>query len=199
MRALHPSTLWPLAVSALLFVALAALPARAASLADEEKVLDEGMELADIQLAGTNEQYAEYLGIPAGQPFALSDIEADYLLIQVFSMYCPHCQREAPHMKALHERLLTSDHAGALKIIGLGVGNSEYEVGFFRDEYDLAFPLLPDPDYAAYDHVGAVGTPFYALVDLKDEGGHPVLFTQEGTFEDEDAFYELLMEKAGLK
>lgn len=199
MRSLPDLPSLRIAMAAVLLLALAVLPARAASLADEEKVIAPSMDLSDIQLQAVEQPYADYLGVDAGKPFALSDIDADYLLIQVFSMYCPHCQREAPHMKALHERLLASQHAGTFKLFGLGVGNSEYEVDFFRDEYDLAFPLLPDPDYAAYEHVGTVGTPFYVLVDLQQDNGHPVLFTQEGTFEDEKAFYDLLMEKSGLE
>ncbi|MFW5734395.1 MAG: TlpA family protein disulfide reductase, partial [Oceanidesulfovibrio sp.] len=150
-----------------LVLAVAAPPALAESLADQEKIIDKSMELADIQLPPAEQPGADYLGVTAGEPFALSDINADFALIQVFSMYCPHCQREAPHMKALHEKLLASDHADSLKIIGLGVGNSAYEVDFFRDEYSLAFPLFPDPDYATYDHVGEVGTPFYVLVNLE--------------------------------
>jgi peroxiredoxin len=198
MRRQSSRPLFPF-VAAFLLLLLAAAPAGAASLGDEGTVIAESMDLGDIALTPAEGPYADYLGVPAGEPFTLADIEADYLLVQVFSMYCPHCQREAPHMEALFERLQSSDHGGTLKMLGLGVGNSEYEVDFFRKEYGLTFPLFPDPDYAAYDRFGVVGTPFYALVEIEGPDGHPVLFTQEGTFEDEKAFYDLLMEEAGLE
>ncbi|QJT09384.1 peroxiredoxin family protein [Oceanidesulfovibrio marinus] len=183
----------------LVFAVLAAVPALAESLGDQDKVISEGMKLQDVQLPPALDADARYLGVPAGEPFALSDIKTDYLLLQVFSMYCPHCQREAPLMKELFDKIKASGKADTLKIIGLGVGNSDYEVGFFKDQYALDFPLFPDPDYRAYDYVGVVGTPFYVLVKLSKNGGHQVLFTQEGTFEDVTAFYSLLLEKSDLK
>lgn len=180
-------------------LALVASPAHAASLGDQDVVINEGMKLQNIPLTPVSDADARYLGVPAGEPFMLSDIKSEFLLLQVFSMYCPHCQREAPLMKELFDKIGASGNADKLKIIGLGVGNSEYEVQFFKDQYSLDFPLFPDPDYGAYDYVGVVGTPFFVLVKLDKDGGHQVLFTQEGTFEDVAAFYAMLLEKTGLK
>ncbi len=177
---------------------MTAAPARALDAASGE-IIQETDTMADFQLPPEEDaERAAYLGVTPGEPFSISDVDARYLLIQVFSMYCPHCQREAPHMKALFENLRGSDHGDDLKLLGLGVGNSAYEVDVFREKYELPFPLFPDQDFTSNDYVGVVGTPFYVLVDVKDTNGHTVLFSQEGTFQDEDAFLTLLLHKAGL-
>jgi protein-disulfide isomerase len=50
-----------------------------------------------------NSGHIEYLGLDSspGTPFSLSEIDADILLIELFSMYCPYCQNAAPCQQAL--------------------------------------------------------------------------------------------------
>ncbi|MFO7727580.1 MAG: TlpA family protein disulfide reductase, partial [Desulfonatronovibrio sp.] len=42
--------------------------------------------------------YQNYLGLDSSKDtFKLKDIEAEFVLVQILSMYCPICQREAEH------------------------------------------------------------------------------------------------------
>src|SRR4030066_1682544 len=62
-----------------------------------------GDALAAIRLpTPTNNAEKEYLGLSGTGDFSLSQLKAVTLIIEVFSMYSPHCQREAPLVNELH-------------------------------------------------------------------------------------------------
>ena len=46
-----------------------------------------------------------YLGLGPKARFSLDQVDADILIVEIFSMYCPICQREAPRVNALYEKL----------------------------------------------------------------------------------------------
>lgn len=95
--------------------------------------------------APANPEEQAYLGIASAGPFALTDIRTEVLIVEVFSMYCPHCQREAPHVNRLYRRIVDDPSlAGRVKLIGIGVGNTTYEVDLFRKTFEIPFPLFPD-------------------------------------------------------
>ena len=44
-----------------------------------------------------------YLGLSEQKSvFSVPDVAAPVAIIEIFSMYCPHCQREAPMVNKLH-------------------------------------------------------------------------------------------------
>lgn len=158
----------------------------------------EGQPLPAITVVGPiTSQDAATLGLPEGQAFALTDIRTPFLLLQLFSMYCPHCQREAPHLKAMHDTMVSRGLDKQITLLGLGVGNSAFEVNIFREKYALSFPLVPDKDFAAYEATGRVGTPYYVLA-VREGDVWKTLFLHEGAFEDPDAFLSLVLQKTGL-
>lgn len=86
-----------------------------------------------------------YLGIETTGDFALSDIQTQILIIEVFSMYCPHCQREAPNVNQLYRSISEDpDLQNRIKLIGIGVRNTTFEVNHFRQSFQVPFPLFPD-------------------------------------------------------
>ena len=52
--------------------------------------------------------HRSYLGLSGEGLFNISQIKAKVVIIQIFSMYCPYCQREAPNINKLY-RLIESD------------------------------------------------------------------------------------------
>lgn len=157
--------------------------------------------LADLELPGpVSRAAAAYLGLEEGAGgFRLSQAKADFLLLEVFSMYCPYCQAEAPNVNALFGLLRKSPAAGRIRMLGLGAGNTPFEVDFFRDKYQVAFPLLPDPDFACHKSLGGPGTPYFLLLKADGAGGFTVLHSRLGGFGDPAKFLDTLLGKAGLR
>ncbi len=155
-----------------------------------------GSPLVDFTLpAAANTENAAYLGVPEGTPFTLSSIQADALLIEIFSMYCPYCQKEAPVVNELFDKLRASDMKDRLKMIGLGTGNSEFEVNKFREKFSVEMPLFPDGDYAIYNSIGTVGTPFFILATVNRESGAlEIAAVQEGLLDDPEAFFKSMLD-----
>lgn len=90
----------------------------------------------------------QYLGLGGKDEFKLKEINADLLVIEVFSMYCPHCQAEAPTVNRLFTKLTKHPKLGTkAKFLGIGIGNTPYEVDVFRKRYRVPFPLIADPDF----------------------------------------------------
>ena len=140
-----------------------------------------------------------YLGIDAPEEFSLTDIRAEVVLIEAFSMYCPHCQREAPNVNRLY-RLITADPllAEQVKMIGIGVGNTTYEVDTFRKRFDIPFPLFPDRSRQIARQLEIRVTPtFVAFAHGSDGTLHPILHTS-GSLGNVEDFLALLLERANL-
>jgi len=43
----------------------------------------------------------KYLGLSGSGEFTVSQIQAQAMIVQIFSMYCPYCQKDAPNMNRL--------------------------------------------------------------------------------------------------
>jgi len=141
---------------------------------------------------------AAYLGLAPESDFKLSEIRGKAVLIEIFSMYCPHCQGAARDVNRLYDRIRNSAHKGDLKMIGIGAGNSAFEVGIFQKKFAVPMPLLPDEDYTIYDTLGDIGTPYFYLIRIKPGGSLDILFEHQGPYKDEDAFFKTIIQKSGF-
>ena len=143
----------------------------------------------------------EYLGLKGapGSVFSIADIDADVLLIMLFSMYCPLCQEKAPAINALYAKLKTASRPG-LKVvmIGLGANNSELEVAHFRQEYKIRFPLFADHDKKFYKLLGGKATPDFIGCRRDDNKQLTVILRQSGGFVDPDKFFMNVFKESGL-
>ncbi|MEJ5365754.1 MAG: TlpA disulfide reductase family protein [Desulfosoma sp.] len=136
-----------------------------------------------------------YLGIGAAQTFTVDQVDADVVVVEIFSMYCPHCQREAPTVNAFYELAQKKNRPGkTLKILGIGAGNSPFEVDVFAKKYSVPFPLIPDGDYSVHKTLGEVRTPHFIAVKRSADGSRTVVYSQSGSFGSPEDFYRRLME-----
>lgn len=148
-----------------------------------------------------NEFYQSYLGLRGkpGEPFTLEDIDADILLIELFSMYCPYCQKEAPLINELYEKMEELSDTGVIvKIIGFGASNSQFEVEHFRDTYNVPFPLFPDKNMAMYNALKGKGTPGFIGARLRGISEPTIVLRNAGGFYSSDDFLKDLVERAQL-
>lgn len=135
----------------------------------------------------TQEQ-KNYLGVTSDtlQP---KDIEAEYLFVEGYSMYCPICQRDAPHLNALYEAVRKEGLSKKIKMIGIALGNTPYETAFYQKKYEVKFPLFHDEDYTIHKALGEVPTPTFYIVKLDTMD---VLFKKVGAAETKDALLKAI-------
>ena len=175
------------------------LPGKVVAAIDQEAA-KKGAKILEVELTAPEDQKRrDYLGIEKGQSFTVADIDADLVLVEIFSMYCPHCQREAPEVNKLYEKMKGAKRArGRVKIIGIGVGNSAYEVELFRQSYKIEFPLFPDERFVAHKRLGSVRTPTFIGVKNHAGGKSEVVFYRVGALGDAGGFLEELLDKSGF-
>jgi len=160
-----------------------------------------GETLPEINLAVPQKsEHRSYLGLPVSGLFKIPDIKARVILIEIFSMYCPHCQKEAPEINEMYKLVEDKPNLrGKIKLIGIGAGNSPYEVEIFRKTYNIPFPLFSDGDFSIHDILGEVRTPYFIGIKINDDGSHKVFYSRLGGIEKADKFLELILRLAGLK
>jgi len=140
-----------------------------------------------------------YLGLTGEGSFTIPKIKARVVIIEIFSMYCPYCQKEAPTVNELYNAVENNpDLKGKIKIIGIGAGNTPMEVDVFRKKYQIAFPLFPDVDYSIHKVCGEVRTPYFIAVKINENGTHEVIYSKLGGLQDVNQFLELIRNRSGL-
>jgi thiol-disulfide isomerase/thioredoxin len=181
-------------------MALMLFPVQGVLSASEKDLLGVGDVLPDLKLsAPKTSDHKKYLGLTGDSSFQVPDIGADVVIVEIFSMYCPHCQKEAPVLNKLYHMIEKHPVAkGKIKMIGIGVGNDIFEVDYFRKKFEVVFPLFDDEDYIIHQACGKPGTPFFAVVKINDDGSAKVVHTQLGGFESPETFLKTVLEKSGL-
>lgn len=159
-----------------------------------------GEELLTVTLKAPEDKlHQTYLGI-GDKNFNIADIAARVVLVEIFSMYCPHCQKDAPNMNAFFSLVKKSNsYRDRIKLIGIGVGNSAFEVDFFRKNYSIEFPLLPDQDFKIHKLLGGVRTPYFIGFKLLKDGSASVFLSEAGGDREPESFLQQIIQQAELK
>lgn len=141
-----------------------------------------------------------YLGLSGAGTFKIPQIKAKVVFIEIFSMYCPHCQGDAPKINELYQRIENdSDLNTKIKMIGIGAGNSPFEVEVFKKTYKVPFPLFSDKDFVIHKACGEPRTPYFIIVKINDDRSYQIVHTQLGGFPGAEPFLELILKASGLK
>jgi len=159
--------------------------------------------LPDIKLSMPKDSAEKsYLGLGffGFGSFKIPEIKARLVIVEIFSMYCPYCQREAPNVNQLYDKIEQNPALnGKIKIIGIGAGNTSYEVETFKKKYNIPFPLFADGDYVIHKTVGEVRTPYFIGVKINPDGSHQVIYSKLGGFEGVDQFLEMMIKLSGIQ
>lgn len=142
----------------------------------------------------------DYLGLKAktGQ-FGIAQIKPGLLIIEIFNMYCPHCQHYAPTVNEFYKLIQTDPRLKQrVMLIGIGVGNSPFEVDIYRKKYSVGFPLFDDKGYAVYNTLQDVLTPHFIGLTLDGRGGYRMVYSKNGGFDDPAAFLKEMLRLSGL-
>ena len=142
----------------------------------------------------------DYLGFFGFGTFKIPEIKAKLVIIEIFSMYCPYCQREAPNVNQLFAKIDDNPSLkGKIKIIGIGAGNTSYEVGTFKSKYKVPFPLFADADFVIHKMVGEVRTPYFIGVKINPDGTNRVIYSKLGAIGSVDDFLSALIKLSELQ
>jgi hypothetical protein len=159
-----------------------------------DAVISAGDPFPALQLAAPAPEERAYLGLDDERAFTIEDVKADLLLVEILSVYCVHCQGQAPVYNRIHA-LLDSDSelSGKVKLMGIAVGSGEMAIGDFRGKYGVTFPLIPDPNFVVHNAIGGTRTPF--LIIVRKNASHPrgiVVKTHAGSIKNTDYFIDEL-------
>jgi thiol-disulfide isomerase/thioredoxin len=141
-----------------------------------------------------------YLGLSGVGNFKIPQIKAKVVIVEVFSMYCPYCQKDAPRINEMYQMIENNPELkNKIKIIGIGAGNSPFEVEVFKKTYHVPFPLFADKDFSIHKVLGEVRTPYFVAIKISDDGTHQIVHSQLGDFQGAEPFLELILKVSGLK
>jgi len=143
-----------------------------------------GIQKADVEKIKTKEDFRKFqqeidrdqrsylglrqgfLGMFAAREFRSSDVAAEVLVIEFFNIHCMSCQRQAPVMNEVFDRI--NSHRtmrDRVRFFGIGVGNTGTETDLFMRRYSVGFPLFADPGFKNYEAIGEPGaTPLTVIV-----------------------------------
>ncbi len=162
-----------------------------ASEAAGSEALPVGATFPDVSLGSDlPDAHRSYLGVGKKDgPVRLADVTAPVVILEIFSMYCPHCQREAPVLNDLYALLERGGHADTVKMLGIGAGNSAMEVDIYRNKFQTPYPLVADQKFEVHDACGKVGTPyFYVLAKKPGETAYTIVLSRLGRMDSPESF-----------
>ena len=132
----------------------------------QKALIGEGDPFPQIALkAPEDPKDVAYLGIPEYKSFTLTDIPADLVLVEIMNVYCVSCWKQVPVYNELYDLIESKPETkGRIKMLGFGVGNKDWEVKYFREQFEVPFPVIPDPDFVIHEAIGGSRTPFSIFV-----------------------------------
>lgn len=131
----------------------------------------------------------KYLGLKNNQTFSISNVQAKLILIEVFSLYCPICQKQAPIANKIYKYIQqNSELSKDIKMIGIGAGNNQREVAVFKEAFRVPFPLFNDPDFVVHKKLGEPRTPA-TIITMKNG---KILSIHYGIIENAEEFVQKL-------
>jgi hypothetical protein len=137
---------------------------------------------ATVQLEKPSSQEAiEYLGLTGeNNTFVLEEIRATVLVIEVFSVHCRHCLGAAKHFQGLYKLIQEKGLSGSIKIIGVGMENSDPDLNSYRKKFGVVFPLIADLGNKAYRilETNKVAIPHFLVLRRDDNGRFKTVYSK---------------------
>jgi thiol-disulfide isomerase/thioredoxin len=130
-------------------------------------------------------QTRTYLGLGAMKPFKVSDIRAKFVIIEVMSGFCLHCQANAPKLNDIYKTIQADSGLADVKVIAISIADDKAGVETFKKRFQTLFPILLDENSDITRSMNIRATPITMVVSTEDAR---VLFTQAGVIPDADSF-----------
>ncbi|BCS89319.1 hypothetical protein PSDVSF_25610 [Pseudodesulfovibrio sediminis] len=140
------------------------------------------------------EEDREYLALPAGSKWLqLSELSARFVLIQLYNTMCNDCVNETKLLSRFFEKVEADPVlSGRLKIIGLGIYDSNRDVVHFKRHYEVAYPLFSDKSGQIFECLGQAELPLAYLVRAEGNGEWTIELIKRGYFVPDETFLQVL-------
>jgi hypothetical protein len=144
------------------------------------------LQMAEIRLATPVSQGAkEYLGLPDGNSFELSQIDAKFIVLAYYSRECPFCHEQAPIANRIYESIrqdpvLDQD----VKMLGVMIGGSPKETAKYSSTLNIMYPMTYDPFFDIYRKLNKPRVPLTLLTTSSGE----ILLSFTGAMRDYEEF-----------
>lgn len=158
--------------------------------------------LGEIQFASPESVAAKkYLGLTDRQKFSLGQIKAETIFLEIFSMYCPVCQKDAPTVNKLFALIEADPNLkNSVRFVGVGTGNTPYEVEVFRKKFNINFPLFSDDEFRIQKAFSQdIRTPTFVLARVKGGNQLEILKVRIGEIKDAQEFFNSMSQLLNSK
>jgi peroxiredoxin len=169
------------------FLVLSGYPAFGSETKEEIQALTAGMNLPQFTLdVPASEKEKQYLSLKNPKPFSLSEIPAKLMVLEIFSVYCPHCQKQAPQLNKLYSLInQDSELSCDIKMMGIAAGADQSKTDKWKATFHIPFPLFADPKTEIWEKFGKPGVPLTLVVTNSGK----IESTHAGATEDIEAFF----------
>lgn len=114
-------------------------------------------------------QEQAYLGVGKKKVVSLQDIPGEILIVMFLNTHCPICINSLATSKEAFKTIERDQNLrGAVRLVGISVGNTVTEVTALREEHTIPYPIIPDPEFMAHKAAREPAVPF-VVVCLRDE------------------------------
>jgi len=144
-----------------------------------------------------------YLGLPQDKEMVtIEDVQADLLVLEVLNAFCFPCQTQALSLSKVYKMIEERpDLKGRIKILVVALGNTKEVVEGFMNDYELGFPIIPDPTARGEKIIGpGIHTPFSLFIKRDAQGRlRLVAATHNGAIDDPQTVFRGLVSILKLK
>ena len=165
---------------------------------EKKPLIKPGASFPDISLKTPEDKDERaYLGLPEGRSFTIKDIKADLVLVEIMSVYCGACRRQAAIFNKLYDLIeSTPETKGRIKMVSIGIGDIESDIQAFKEAFKVVSPIVSDSDFEMHTAIGSSDTPFSIFVRQDPTGKTGVVVkTHLGV---EEKYKELFSEMKSL-
>ncbi len=172
-----------------------AYPQRVLGVQEKKHVLSVGDTFPACRVAVlSGDADRQYLGLPPGTRWLeLAQLNARFLLIQLYNTLCNDCVAETKKLNLFFQKIEADPVlTGKLKIIGLGIYDSNQTVVAFKKHYDVDYPLFSDKSGQIFECLGQAELPLAYLIRAKGDGSWIIELIKRGYFDPDDKFLQTL-------
>jgi len=158
---------------------------------EESGTIPTGTTLAHFTLTPPNsKQEKQYLGLEGTTtPFTLSEISTRFIVLEFFSVYCPHCRLQAPQLNKVYNLIQQNKEASDnIRMMGIATGAEKDKVEKWKNLLQVQFPIFVDKDTEIWKTVGKPAVPCTLLLN---PSGKVLMFHNGVTEDTEKLFLEI--------